>query len=96
MKFGSKQLTVNTNLLFVTLYLWFTIIIRNYTDYKSRFSMPGGHDSLYYSIDIGPAHIIMFSTEVYIRFETLERDLVKQYNWLEEDLKVLYQYSWLS
>ena len=51
--------------------------------------MPGGHDSLYYSIDIGPAHIIMFSTEVYIAFETLEKDLVKQYNWLEEDLKVV-------
>ena len=51
--------------------------------------MPGGHDSLYYSVDIGPAHIIMFSTEVYIAFETRERDLVKQYNWLEEDLKVV-------
>ena len=52
--------------------------------------MPGSHDSMYYSIDIGPAHFILFSTEVYIAFETLERDLVQQYNWLVEDLKVTY------
>lgn len=50
--------------------------------------MPGGHESIYYSINIGPAHIIMFSTELYYYLESGLDGIAKQYKWLEEDLKV--------
>ena len=36
----------------------------DFAEYRARFAMPGGHDSIYSSFDIGPAHIIMWSTEV--------------------------------
>uniref|UniRef100_K7GAV7 Acid phosphatase 7, tartrate resistant (putative) n=1 Tax=Pelodiscus sinensis TaxID=13735 RepID=K7GAV7_PELSI len=37
----------------------------NFSNYRARFSMPGNTEGLWYSWDIGPAHIISFSTEVY-------------------------------
>ncbi|MBW04915.1 Acid phosphatase type 7, partial [Eschrichtius robustus] len=35
----------------------------NFSNYKARFSMPGNSEGLWYSWDLGPAHIISFSTE---------------------------------
>ncbi|KYO37543.1 iron/zinc purple acid phosphatase-like protein precursor [Alligator mississippiensis] len=50
--------------------------------------MPGDTEGLWYSWDLGPAHIISFSTEVYFFFIRYGLNLVrKQYQWLEQDLK---------
>ena len=40
------------------------------------------------SWDIGPAHIVSFSTEVYFFLEYGLEQIVQQYEWLERDLKV--------
>ncbi|XP_059007280.1 acid phosphatase type 7 isoform X2 [Mustela lutreola] len=59
----------------------------NFSNYKARFSMPGNNEGLWYSWDLGPAHIISFSTEVYF-FLNYGRHLVeKQFHWLENDLQ---------
>ena len=48
----------------------------------------GKRFNLCYSWDVGTAHFIVFSTEVYF-FVQDGADLAEyQYNWLEEDLKV--------
>ncbi|XP_057671572.1 acid phosphatase type 7 [Diorhabda carinulata] len=58
----------------------------NFSNYRARFSMPGGSESYMYSIDIGPMHIISISTEVYYFLEYGIKPLVFQYQWLEDDL----------
>lgn len=59
----------------------------NFSNYRNRFSMPGQTESLWYSWNIGPAHIISLSTELYF-YLTYGQDLIfKQYDWLEKDLK---------
>ncbi|XP_011402694.2 PREDICTED: acid phosphatase type 7-like [Amphimedon queenslandica] len=60
---------------------------QNFSDYRNRFSMPGGHESIFYSFDVGKAHIIMFSTEVYLFIEFGVKQIGIQYEWLEQDLK---------
>ncbi|GAA6103175.1 acid phosphatase type 7 [Tachysurus ichikawai] len=59
----------------------------NFSHYKVRFSMPGETESLWYSWNIGSAHIISFSTEVYFYLEYGLDLLFKQYEWLQKDLK---------
>lgn len=49
--------------------------------------MPGGTESLMYSIDIGPLHVISLSTEVYYFLNYGLKTLVNQFLWLERDLK---------
>ncbi|KAF2904536.1 hypothetical protein ILUMI_01637 [Ignelater luminosus] len=58
----------------------------NFSNYRERFSMPGGSESIMYSFDIGPLHIISISTEVYYFMYYGIKSLVFQYEWLEEDL----------
>ncbi|KAM9037865.1 acid phosphatase type 7 isoform 1-T1 [Sarcophilus harrisii] len=59
----------------------------NFSNYRARFSMPGDTEGLWYSWDLGPAHIISFSTEVYF-FVHYGRHLIqKQFRWLERDLQ---------
>ncbi len=41
-----------------------------------------------YSWNIGPAHIIMFSTEVYFYLEYGLKPVREQYEWLVKDLQV--------
>lgn len=61
----------------------------NFTHYKNRFSMPGDTENYHYSWDVGSAHMISFSTEVYF-FLWYGLELVPiQYSWLEKDLQVL-------
>lgn len=48
--------------------------------------MPGASESLMYSFDLGPVHFIGFSTEVYYFMNYGMKTLVKQYEWLENDL----------
>lgn len=48
--------------------------------------MPGGVESLMYSFNMGPLHIISISTEVYYFMNYGIKPLVFQYEWLENDL----------
>ncbi|XP_075234057.1 acid phosphatase type 7 [Lycorma delicatula] len=59
----------------------------NFSHYKARFSMPGGTENIMYSFNLGPAHFIGFSTEVYYFINYGIKPLVFQYDWLENDLK---------
>lgn len=49
--------------------------------------MPGNTENIYYSWNIGPAHIISISTEVYFFYEYGIEQIVQQYEWLERDLQ---------
>lgn len=62
----------------------------NFSNYRARFSMPGGSENLYYSFDLGPVHFIALSTEVYYFMNYGMKTLVKQYQFLEADLKKAY------
>lgn len=59
----------------------------NFSNYRNRFSMPGNTESLWYSYDVGQAHIISFSTEVYFYPEYGTQLIPTQYEWLEKDLQ---------
>lgn len=48
--------------------------------------MPGGTENLVYSFNLGPVHFIGFSTEVYYFMNYGIKTLIKQYEWLENDL----------
>lgn len=56
----------------------------NFSNYRARFSMP--NENLMYSFDLGPVHFIGFSTEVYYFLNYGIKMLVKQYEWLQNDL----------
>ncbi|CAI9728181.1 acid phosphatase type 7 [Octopus vulgaris] len=60
----------------------------NFSNYKSRFSMPknGDGENMLYSFNIGPAHIISFSSEVYYYYVDYHYTDY-QYNWLKKDLE---------
>ncbi|XP_035388918.1 acid phosphatase type 7 isoform X3 [Electrophorus electricus] len=60
----------------------------NFSHYRSRFNMPGQTEGLWYSWNIGSAHIISFSTEVYFYLEYGLDLLFRQYEWLKGDLEV--------
>lgn len=62
----------------------------NFSNYVNRFSMmekTGKINNHFYSFDIGPAHIISFSTEFYFYLQFGWRQVGNQYKWLEDDLK---------
>ncbi|XP_048259276.1 acid phosphatase type 7-like isoform X1 [Haliotis rufescens] len=61
----------------------------NFSNYKNRFTMPFDEqsDRMFFSFDMGPAHIISFSTEYYFYVNYGISQLVRQYEWLEQDLK---------
>ncbi|CAI8049980.1 Acid phosphatase type 7 [Geodia barretti] len=61
--------------------------LHNFTHYKNRFSMPGNSENYHYSWNIGPAHIISFSTEVYFFLEDGLKLIEWQYHWLEQELQ---------
>jgi len=42
----------------------------------------------WFSWNIGPAHIISISTEVYFFYQYGIEQIVQQYDWLEKDLQV--------
>lgn len=60
----------------------------NFSNYKSRFSMPknGDGENMFYSFNMGPAHIISFSSEVYYYYVDY-RSIDYQYRWLKKDLQ---------
>ncbi|KAJ1524563.1 hypothetical protein ONE63_011050 [Megalurothrips usitatus] len=59
----------------------------NFSNYRARFSMPGDTEGLWYSFNMGPIHFVSLTTEVYYNFNYGMKQLVKQYYWLENDLK---------
>ncbi|CAK9815267.1 Acid phosphatase type 7 [Anthophora plagiata] len=58
----------------------------NFSNYRSRFTMPGDSEGSWYSFNIGPVHFIGIDTEVYYFMNYGLKQLVKQYQWLEKDL----------
>ena len=72
----------------------------NFSYYDTRFSMISDRtnpernkpiterlNNHFHSMDIGPAHIVMFSTEYYYYTKYGWDQIVRQYQWLENDLK---------
>lgn len=80
-----------------TLLFYFNIKSKsNYSEYVNRFNMPnrngkdfGGDNNHFFSFNIGPAHIISFSSEFYYYTEYGFDQIARQYEWLEEDLMVI-------
>ncbi|CAH2041217.1 unnamed protein product, partial [Iphiclides podalirius] len=58
----------------------------NFSNYRARFSMPGAHESLYYSFDLGPVHFVSISTELYYFLQYGLKVLEGQFRWLQRDL----------
>ncbi|XP_071789353.1 acid phosphatase type 7-like isoform X1 [Asterias amurensis] len=61
----------------------------NFSHYKNRFTMPMYEDNqnLWYSWNLGSAHIISFSTEVYFFPQFSKETQSNQLKWLEADLQ---------
>ncbi|KAK2561166.1 Acid phosphatase type 7 [Acropora cervicornis] len=59
----------------------------NFSNYRNRFTMPGNTEGIFYSWNIGPAHIISISTEVYFFLRYGNEQIAHQYHWLEKDLR---------
>ncbi|KAM9433440.1 acid phosphatase type 7 isoform 1-T1 [Salvelinus alpinus] len=59
----------------------------NFSNYRNRFSMPGQTESLWYSWNVGSAHIISLSTEIYFFLDYGVDLIFKQYEWLKNDLE---------
>ncbi|XP_068105551.1 acid phosphatase type 7 [Hyperolius riggenbachi] len=59
----------------------------NFSNYRMRFTMPGNTEGLWYSWDLGPAHIISFSTEVYFYLKYGQELVGEQFKWLQRDLQ---------
>lgn len=61
----------------------------NFTHYKARFRMPrsaaSGDSNFFFSFDLGPAHVVLLSTELY--FSKDNNQILTQQNWLMQDLK---------
>ncbi|XP_025104269.1 LOW QUALITY PROTEIN: acid phosphatase type 7-like [Pomacea canaliculata] len=63
-------------------------IAYDFGNYRHRFTMPGGDGTgMYFSWNIGPAHIISFNTEVYYYQSATQNNIRRQYDWLQEDLR---------
>lgn len=55
-----------------------------------------GLASFFPSWDVGPAHLIAFSTEVYFFLDYGEQLVAKQFQWLERDLQVGWIWIWVG
>lgn len=70
------------------LWPWINLLLdfSNFSHYRARFSMPGDTENLFYSFNLGAAHFIGISTEVYYFLNYGLKMLAFQYSWLEHDL----------
>ncbi|ESO96417.1 hypothetical protein LOTGIDRAFT_150028 [Lottia gigantea] len=61
----------------------------NFTQYKRRFFMPGDEngDRMYYSFNVGPIHIISFSTEYFFDINYGIMQIPRMFEWLKNDLR---------
>lgn len=69
----------------------------NFSNYVNRFTMPsrdggvdGGDNNHFYSVNVGPVHVVSFSTEFYFFVEYGFAQIERQYDWLVKDLQVRY------
>lgn len=49
--------------------------------------MPGDSEGLWYSFDVGPVHFVAIETEAYYFMNYGIKQLIKQYDWLDNDLR---------
>lgn len=67
----------------------------NFSNYVNRFSMPnsqdpnsiGGDNNHFFSVNIGPVHLLSFSSEFYYYIEYGLHQMAVQYDWIVQDLK---------
>ncbi|XP_011256652.1 acid phosphatase type 7 [Camponotus floridanus] len=59
----------------------------NFSNYRARFTMPGDSEGLWYSFDVGPVHFVAIETEAYYFMNYGIKQLIKQYEWLDNDLR---------
>lgn len=63
----------------------------NFSHYAARFSMPGrgrDTDNHYYSLDIGPVHLVAYNGEAFYWPQYFDADyMARMYEWLEDDLR---------
>lgn len=57
------------------------------TSSRARFTMPGDSEGLWYSFNIGPVHFVAIETEAYYFMNYGIKQLIKQYEWLDNDLR---------
>lgn len=60
----------------------------NFSNYKARFTMRknGDGENMFYSYDVGPAHVVVYSSEFYYWVGWGWKQIANQYVWLENDL----------
>lgn len=65
--------------------------VYNFSNYKHRFSMhsQGHHEvnNIFWSYNIGPVHLVAFSTELHYFTQYGTEQIQTQYNWLKQDLE---------
>ncbi|GAU99383.1 hypothetical protein RvY_10399 [Ramazzottius varieornatus] len=59
----------------------------NFSHYKNRFTCPGDSEGMFYSIDVGPLHITVISTEFYFFLRYGVQQIYNQFYWLGNDLQ---------
>ena len=79
-----------TALQWIVIYLLGTIIVHPLNNARAVASLEAYLYVLdsFFSWNVGPAHIIGISTEVYYFYEYGIEQIVQQYEWLEKDLQV--------
>lgn len=50
-------------------------------------------EGLFYSLDIGPVHLVSYSTEFYFYLNYGIEQIYRQYAWLMHDLRVCFLYA---
>ncbi|KAM7533627.1 hypothetical protein Aperf_G00000125554 [Anoplocephala perfoliata] len=63
----------------------------NFSHYKNRFNMPGNNEDMFYSINVGPVHLIAYVSDYYYFPQFGTEQIYRQYAWLEKDLQVANQ-----
>jgi hypothetical protein len=63
----------------------------NFTHYKNLFDMPQNTDNFYYSYNVGPVHVVVFSTEALCSSPYCPILQQRQLEWLQADLQAANQ-----
>lgn len=63
----------------------------NFTHYKNLFDMPQDNDNFYYSYNVGPVHVIVFTTEALCSSPYCPILQQRQLEWMQADLQAANQ-----